>query len=298
MRPYDLAICPRWDVDYWSTRSLALLSQAPVRIGFDRGPYRYDQPRDGWAGAYFTDLARTRSDRHEVLKGQDLLHFLGATGPAPDPRLWLPDAAKAWADEFVREHRLERFAVLVVSAWLQHRIWPVENFLSVIDAIRKATDLRFVVVGSEDAAASGAWLQQMRPEAVVCAASGVEILWSAALIAQSDLYIGMDTGPMHLAAASTVPVVEISCHPLSGRADQPNSPSRFGPYATPHRILRPIRSLAPCVDGCTRLHESHCISQVPAAAVIDAALDLLNESAASESCTHPTQHPRQFPGDP
>src|SRR3981081_3404329 len=34
--PYDIAICPRWDVDYWSTRQLAMLSRAPMRVGFDR----------------------------------------------------------------------------------------------------------------------------------------------------------------------------------------------------------------------------------------------------------------------
>jgi ADP-heptose:LPS heptosyltransferase len=152
--PYDLAICPRWDVDYWSTRQLALLSQAPVRISFDRRPYRYDEPRDGWAGAYFTDLVRTSSDQHEVLKGHDLLHFLGATGPAPNPRLWLPEAAKGWAGEFVRAHRLDRFAVLAVSARHNNRVWPVENFLPVIDAIRKATGLSFIVVGADDAVAS------------------------------------------------------------------------------------------------------------------------------------------------
>jgi heptosyltransferase-2 len=102
-------------------------------------------------------------------------------------------------------------------------------------------------------------------------------LSSAALIARSALYIGMDTGPMHLAAACGVPVVEISCHPLSGRSEQANSPSRFGPYATRSRILRPARPLAPCVDSCVVLHGSHCISQVRATQVIDAALDLLNE---------------------
>ena len=277
--PYDVAICPRWDVDYWSTRQLALLSQAPVRIGFDRGPYHYDEPDDGWPGAYFTDLVRTRSDRHEVLKGEDLLHFLGVTGPVPNPRIWLPDAAKEWAAGFAREHGLERFAVLAVSARRQHRVWPVDNFPPVIDAVRKATDLRFVVVGADDAAAAGAWLQRMRPEAVVCATGGVPVLSSAALIARSDLYIGMDTGPMHMAAASGVPVVEISCHPLSGRADQANSPSRFGPYATRNRVLRPFRPLASCVDGCTVAHKPHCITQVRVSQVVDAALSLLEESA-------------------
>ena len=275
--PYDLAICPRWDVDYWSTRHLAMLSQAPVRVGFDRGPYRYDQTDDGWAGAYFTDLARTRSELHEVLKGQDLLRCLGIGGPTLDPQLCIPDISTRWAAEYVEHHRLGRFAVLAVSAASQHRIWPVQNFLPVVDALHGAGNWRFVVVGAQDAVESGAWLERMRPEAVVCATGTVPLLCSAALIALSDLYIGMDTGPMHLAAASRVPVVEISCHPASGGIDHPNSPKRFGPYATRHRILQPLQPLMPCVDGCGVLDSPHCIKQIHASQVIEAAQQLLYE---------------------
>jgi heptosyltransferase-2 len=275
--PYDLAICPRWDVDYWSTRQLAMLSQAPVRVGFERGPYHYDQPNDGWAGAYFTDLVRTRSDLHEVLKGLDMLKYLGMDGPMPDPRLWIPEASTRWAGEFVERHRLGRFAVLAVSAASKNRIWAAPNFLPVIDALSAAADWHFVVVGAQDAAESGAWLQRMRPEAVVCATGAVPLLSTAALIARSDIYIGMDTGLMHLAAASKVPVVEISCHPVSGGVDHPNSPRRFGPYATRHRILQPLQPLTPCLDGCNILDSPHCITQIRASQVLDAARELLEE---------------------
>lgn len=275
--PYDLAICPRWDVDYWSTRQLAILSQARVRVGFDRGPYRYDQINDGWAGAYFTNLVRTSSELHEVLKGQDLLRYLGIDGPALDPQLWIPETAARWAAAFVEHHRLGRFAVLTVSAASKHRIWPVQNFLPVIDTLHGEGNWRFVVVGAQDAVDAGTWLQQMRPEAVVCASGAVPLLFSAALIARSELYIGMDTGPMHLAAASRVPVVEISCHPVSGGIDHPNSPKRFGPYATRHRILQPLQPLMPCIDGCSAVDFPHCIEQICASQVIEAAQQLLDE---------------------
>jgi heptosyltransferase-2 len=275
--PYDLVICPRWDVDYWSTRHLATLSQAPTRVGFDRGPYRYDQPNDGWAGAYFTDLVRTRSDLHEAVKCQDLLTYLGMDRPMPAPRLWIPEASTKWAAAFVERHRLGRFAVLTVSAASQNRIWPVQNFLPVIDALSVAANWRFVVVGAQDASESGAWLERMRPEAVVCATGAVPLLSSAALIALSGIHIGMDSGPMHLAAASKVPVVEISCHPISGGVDHPNSPKRFGPYATRHRILQPDHPLTPCIDGCSRLDSPHCITQIRASQVIEAALQLLEQ---------------------
>jgi ADP-heptose:LPS heptosyltransferase len=278
--PYDAVICPRWDVDQWATRRFALMAEAPIRIGFDRGPYRHDEPHDGWAGAYFTHLARTRSDLHEVLKGQVLLEFLGSTEPARDPRLWIAPEAADWAEEFLQGNGLGRCVVLTVQAGWERRVWPVENFLPVIDALLAAApDLRFIVIGAEDAAASGAWLLQQRPGSVLDVTGSLPLMKTAALIARARLYVGMDTGPMHLAAAAGVPVVEISCHPMTGSADHPNSPSRFGPYATPSRVLRPARPLEPCTDGCNAEQAPHCITQVPPSAVIEAAMALLERAS-------------------
>jgi ADP-heptose:LPS heptosyltransferase len=275
--PYDVAILPRWDVDYWSTRHLAILSQAPVRIGFDRGSYFYDQSIDGWAGAYFTDLVRTRSDLHEVLKSGRMLQHLGTDNPPPQPCLWLTKAAIDWASDFLETNALDDFAVITVAAGSKNRIWPVENFLPVIDELRSLSNLRFLVVGGHDAAEAGTWLQQMRPAAVVCATGSAPVLSTAAMIAQSRIYIGMDTGPMHLAAASRVPVVEISCHPHAGRPDHPNSPSRFGPYATRSRVLQPAHSPEICSDACNIVDAAHCIRAIQTSDVIAAALQLLEK---------------------
>lgn len=274
--PYDAVICPRWDVDHWLMRRLALRAGAPVRIGFDRGPYRHDEPRDGWAGAYFTHMLRVPSDLHEVGKGQAMLEFLGATAPAPKPRLWLPPEASEQAEAVIRAAALEPFVTLGVWAAREWRVWPTERFLPVIDALAAARPgLRFAVIGDEDTVAAGRRLEAARPGLVTNQAGRLPIAATAALAARAVLHIGMDSGPMHLAAAAGVPVVEISCHPKTGSADHPTAPERFGPYATRSRILRPERPTLPCIDSCETSLEAHCIRQIDPAAVIEAALALL-----------------------
>jgi heptosyltransferase-2 len=91
-----------------------------------------------------------------------------------------------------------------------------------------------------------------------------------ALLKHCQLYIGNDTGAMHLAAAAGVPVVEISCHPLNGSHFHANSPRRFGPWGVDFTVLQPEKAIEPCSDGCTAF-QAHCIQTVTVADVRNAA---------------------------
>ena len=78
-----------------------------------------------------------------------------------------------------------------------------------------------------------------------------------------------------LAAATGVPVVEISCHPANGSAASANSPRRFGPWGVPHRVLQPESAQPPCVGECVA-DEAHCICGVTVEQVKEAITSLLN----------------------
>jgi heptosyltransferase-2 len=276
--PYHMAISPRWDVDYWNARTWVLRSEAPVRLGFDRGAYGDEESPEGPPAICWTETVRADSCRHEALKGRDLLMYMGARTEPPSPRLFIPAAASERGR--VVRGRLEGapYAVLGISAGCPKRIWPMENFLPVIDALWDKCGLPCVAVGGGEASAAGRWLETMRKDSVISLAGDTDLMTSAAVIAAADLYVGMDTGPMHMAAAGGVPVVEISCHPITGAADHANSPQRFGPFATRSRIIRPASPQQPCRDGCDSFDQSHCIAQVPAAEVIEAGLALLAEA--------------------
>ncbi|NPA25641.1 MAG: glycosyltransferase family 9 protein, partial [Deltaproteobacteria bacterium] len=66
----------------------------------------------------------------------------------------------------------------------------------------------------------------------------------AAIFAESDLYIGGDTGPMHLAAAVGTPVVAVF---------GPTHPGVNAPCGVPNRIVRYPLACSPCRKrGCKR----------------------------------------------
>lgn len=99
-----------------------------------------------------------------------------------------------------------------------HRDWPAENFLALITKI-KATypNSHFLILGDQVAAEKGQVFKAAFPEFVTIAAGNMNLRQSAALMSLLDLYIGVDTGPTHLAGALGIPMLAMYHHRYPGR---------------------------------------------------------------------------------
>jgi ADP-heptose:LPS heptosyltransferase len=93
-----------------------------------------------------------------------------------------------------------------------------------------------------------------------------------ALFAASQLFLGSDSGPLHVAALVGTPVVQ-----LLG----PTDPVENEPWAgTPSRSVRVPVGCSPCRQGCPA---ASCMNVLPATAVLAAARELLPASVAAAS---------------
>ena len=91
-----------------------------------------------------------------------------------------------------------------------------------------------------------------------------------ALIAGASEFIGMDSVPMHMAAAVNTPVVA-----LFG----PSGDVEWGPWKVPHRIVSAPFSCRPCGrDGCGGSKQSDCINSLTPETVLAALDDLRRET--------------------
>ena len=111
---------------------------------------------------------------------------------------------------------------------------------------------------------------------VVDAGGVLDLAALAALMAELDVLITSDTGPMHLAAAMGTPVVA-----LFG----PANPARYGPLAPVQRVLRVDLPCSPC--GQVRLPPERCRGHVPdcmdgisVTSVVAAVMEVLDRSEA------------------
>jgi heptosyltransferase-3 len=94
----------------------------------------------------------------------------------------------------------------------------------------------------------------------------------AAVTARARLFIGVDSAPMHIAAAMGTPAVA-----LFG----PSGEHEWGPWRVPARVVVSTRHpCRPCgIDGCGGGKVSECLTTLPVDAVLDAAHALLAETA-------------------
>lgn len=91
-----------------------------------------------------------------------------------------------------------------------YRDWPLESFAELGRRLLAAYPLAHVLVfgGKESRDKAARLVQALAPRAT-SAAAATDLRQTAALLAQLDLYVGVDTGPTHLAGALGVPMVAL-----------------------------------------------------------------------------------------
>lgn len=184
----------------------------------------YEDPREA-AAAHLYRTTRRRIGKHVVEQGAALLG--AACSIALEPAaITLPheEWADNWAAELVAGRKV---CVLAASAGWGAKQWPAERygllarelrsmgFVPLVNAPKKDDPAAAAVVAASDGAA----------EIAVCNVTGL-----IALMRRTSLLVGGDSGPTHLAAALSVPLVA-----LYG----PTDPARNGPWGSgPIRVIR------------------------------------------------------------
>lgn len=91
-----------------------------------------------------------------------------------------------------------------------HRDWPLERFVEIARLLcQRHPQAHVLVLGDDNARLRAGPLGAALPGRVTVAAGGLSLRESAALMQQLDLYVGVDTGPTHIAGALGIPMVAL-----------------------------------------------------------------------------------------
>ena len=219
---------------------------------------------------------------HEVDCNLEIVRSL-LDGRMPDhPRVEVHAGAEARASMLGKlgERGIPLDARLVVihpgAAW-RPRAWRPERFGAVADWILGHYDAEVLLVGSEDERdVEDAVRRSMKEERVHALAGGLTLDELTALLADAALFIGNDSGPAHLAAASGAPVIA-----LFG----PQDPCRFGPRSERAQVLHRPVACFPCRQTVCVLPEDPCVNRNEVADVIARVREVLGPPRPAQAAS-------------
>lgn len=258
---FDLALVPRYDADFNGALAIAHGSGAPAVVGFsEKTTPRKRLLNRGDDRFYSFTLTDPRLVAHEAARGARLIEALGGTFTATGPTLDLLTEDEQAATQFLRGEGLATGGFLAVAPFGSEakRTLPSEILGPVVTELARRASLDVVVVASPgDFAKADRFASQIGGHST---AGALGLRATAALLRRARAFVGMDSGPAHMAAAVGIPVAVIAAHPATGSPAHAGAPERFAPLGAPGQvtIIRPSVAAAPCRDGCDA-REAHCI---------------------------------------
>ena len=271
-KKFDIAFSTQCEGDSFPLILMTYLSGARERIGYDFLPYRYSYMKpDAEADALGKFLLNRRVEVPDemFLQVETQFYLLSAVGLKVSQRhleLWFGEADAQRARELLEELPPDsKKIVLGIGAGAPERKYPPEKLLVVLKELLKK-NFSFVLVGGKAELEVANFLEKnLLSEKVLNLVGQTTLRETEAVISQMDLYLGNDTGVMHMAAAARVPVIAIFPQAIDKNNSFPkffNNVYKFPPYQTKSILLRPAHGRNSSVCDIAQITPQEIIAAV------------------------------------
>ena len=171
--------------------------------------------------------------------------------------------------KFIHIHPTSRWAF---------KTWPAEKFADfILELGRQGERVVLTAAPTADERDMIAAIKTKLKAPVVDLTGMLSLKELAALTVRAKAFVGVDSAPMHMAAAMQTPTIA-----LFG----PSGEAHWGPWGVIHRIVAstdPRHTCRPCGnDGCGGSKVSECLTELPVAQVLAALNDLLAAGVATD----------------
>lgn len=91
-----------------------------------------------------------------------------------------------------------------------YRDWPMQNFAELgARILDRYPDAHILVLGGKESRGKARWMETQLPGRITSVAGRFDLRGTAAVMQHLNLYVGVDTGPTHLAGALGIPMVAL-----------------------------------------------------------------------------------------
>ena len=250
----------RYDAAFVLKRSVssALLVWAagiPRRIGFATEGRRL----------FLTDSVNYRNNQHEVSNFLDCLRKLDIPIRTQHLELWPSPDGEVKAHSLIYRKGWKPSDLIIVihaAASLPAKLWPLDRFSAVMRVLHRKYNAQFIYTGSKEDAALYTEIEKQGPFDGLNLCGVSSLRENISIYRRTNLFFGVDSGPMHMAAAVGVPVVA-----LFGPTDE----QKWGPWGEGHRVITKRLSCYPCKPH--KCANNECMKRISA----EEALEVLEQ---------------------
>ncbi|MBF0152750.1 MAG: glycosyltransferase family 9 protein [Magnetococcales bacterium] len=248
---------------FWRDQLFFSLCLIRNRIGFRPFTRQFLYPRD--PDGRLAMVPAEAAFLLERLTASGLATGRSLADPLPPVDLELTEEelrqAKTWLAS-KRRHPDRPLVVMAPGVKQPVNQWPLDRYAALGSALLRGELCELVVIGGKKDLPLQEKLLETWQEGI--GASGLfSPRLTAAILSRSQLFIGSDSGPVHLASAAGVPCIAI----YSDR----DSPGRWHPLGRQHQVLRKSVPCGGCGFSVCPRPDHLCVMSVGTSEVLDAA---------------------------
>jgi len=176
----------------------------------------------------------------------------------------------------IKQHHQEKISALLnaqqkpliticpTARW-QTKCWPKASFAALADALKNKYQGTIIFVGAPNEQDVIKNVINLMQKEALDFTGKLNLIEIAALLQKSDLFVGNDSGLMHMAAATKTPSVAIF---------GPTDPRRTGPYNSKAQVVKEDFSCEPCFKRECK-YDMKCMRELSVEKVLQACMELV-----------------------
>lgn len=211
-----------------------------------RSKYRLDRATN----LFYRKLSKQKA-KHETEIALDILKNAGIPVSLTNYSLRLPEDETRNIDSLLGQGM---YIVIHPGGPMLLKRWSKDNYVKIIKFLLDKYPVQILLVGGKVEHDLNQLIISLTNDQRVINLSGkVTLSQLAVVMKKASLFIGNDSGPMHIAAICGTKVIG-----LFG----PTDPERFGPYGTKCIALRKETNCPPCAKAICKISNYRCIDKI------------------------------------
>ena len=201
------------------------------------------------------------SGTHETTRNLDVLRQAGIPTSVETAIFSVTTEDKKWASDFLATYQIDRQHPLIAihpGSPIALKRWLPERYAELADWLIAQKRAQILFVGVKDEIPITTEIQALMRGESINIAGKTTLTQLASILHTCNVFIGNDSGPMHLAAAVGTQTIG-----LYG----PGDPTRFGPAGAKCQTIQ-RKSDCPCLGTVCRYGKSGCMSEIQVTDVI------------------------------